>query len=192
MMRICVTWDLLLVLLNPPQDFTSCRAGARPGHPISGCEQSQQRSALLDHLVGEQLYRVRHLDAECPSRLQVDDELELGRLQDRQIGGFCALEDLAGVDADLAKIVQNGGAVAHQPADFDKLARVIGRWNGITRRERRKLDTPADEEYVGGDEEGVGPVAHDGGEGGLDLTAGAGVEDLNLQSDGTRSFRYLS
>src|SRR5262245_24695380 len=35
MMRICVTWDLLLVLLNPPQDFTSCRAGARPGHPIS-------------------------------------------------------------------------------------------------------------------------------------------------------------
>jgi ABC-type uncharacterized transport system substrate-binding protein len=27
----CVTWDVLLVLLNPPQDLTSCRAGARPG-----------------------------------------------------------------------------------------------------------------------------------------------------------------
>jgi hypothetical protein len=36
MVWICVTWDGLLVLLNPPQDSTSCRAGARPGHPISG------------------------------------------------------------------------------------------------------------------------------------------------------------
>jgi hypothetical protein len=26
--------DVLLVLLNPSQDFTSRRAGARPGHPI--------------------------------------------------------------------------------------------------------------------------------------------------------------
>src|SRR5262245_6458817 len=42
MMRICVTWDLLLVLLNPPQDFTSCRAGARPGHPISGYMQCRK------------------------------------------------------------------------------------------------------------------------------------------------------
>jgi hypothetical protein len=32
--QICVTWDVLCVLLNPPQDFTPCRAGARPGHPI--------------------------------------------------------------------------------------------------------------------------------------------------------------
>src|SRR5215831_3707391 len=36
MVRIFVTWDVLLVLLNPPQDFMSCRVGARPGHPISG------------------------------------------------------------------------------------------------------------------------------------------------------------
>src|SRR5437867_2986325 len=35
MVWICVTWDGLLVLLDPPQDSTSCRAGARPGHPIS-------------------------------------------------------------------------------------------------------------------------------------------------------------
>src|SRR5262245_46609017 len=40
---ICVTWDVLLVLLNPPQDFTSCRAGARPGHPISGLMQCSKK-----------------------------------------------------------------------------------------------------------------------------------------------------
>ena len=33
--------------------------------------------------------------------LQVDYELELGRLQDRQIGRLIALEDAAGIDASL-------------------------------------------------------------------------------------------
>jgi hypothetical protein len=33
------------------------------------------RAASFDHLVGEQLDRVGHLDAERPRRLQVDDEL---------------------------------------------------------------------------------------------------------------------
>ena len=62
----------------------------------------------------------------------------------------------------------------------------------MARRERRKLDAPADEERIGGDEEGVGPVTHEGGKGRLDFAAGAGVEDLDLQSDGACSFRYLS
>ena len=57
------------------------------------------KTALLDHLVGEQLQRVGHFEAEHPSRLQVDDELEFGRLQDRQVGGLRALEDLAGRQA---------------------------------------------------------------------------------------------
>src|SRR6516162_5387584 len=57
MVRTCVTWDVLLVLLNPPQDLTSCRAGARPGHPISGHNAvhkkhcySMTSSAVLDSL----------------------------------------------------------------------------------------------------------------------------------------------
>src|SRR6516164_9294112 len=47
MVRTCVTWDVLLVLLNPLQDLTSCRAGARPGHPISG-HFAWQRSIRFD------------------------------------------------------------------------------------------------------------------------------------------------
>ena len=62
----------------------------------------------------------------------------------------------------------------------------------MARRERRKLDAPAGEERVASDEQGVGAVAHEGGEGRLDLAAGAGVEDLNLQSDGAGGFRYVS
>ena len=39
----------------------------------------------------------------------------------------------------------------------------------MVRRERRKLDAPADEEPVGGNEEGVGSIAYEGREGRLDL-----------------------
>ena len=71
----------------------------------------------------------RHLEAERPSRLQVDDELEFGRLQDRQIGGLRTLEDLTGVGADLTIHVRTIGIVGHQSAGFDSLARGIARGN---------------------------------------------------------------
>src|SRR5262245_36713664 len=122
--------------------------------------ESPSRFTSLDHLVGEQLDRVGYLDAERPGRLQVDDELEFGRLHDWQVSGLRAIEDAAGIVADLTKPVQNIGSIAHQPTDFDNLASGIGRGNPIAHRERRKLDTPAIiEEPVACDEEGLGAVA---------------------------------
>ena len=52
---------------------------------------------LFDHLVGGDEQRRWHGDAERFCGLEVDDQLEHGRLKDRQIGGLCALKDLAGV-----------------------------------------------------------------------------------------------
>ena len=55
-----------------------------------------------------------------------------------------------------------------------------------------QLDTPADEEGVDADEKGVEPLAHKGRESRIDLAAGAGVEDLDLQSDGASSRLHVS
>jgi hypothetical protein len=44
------------------------------------------RTSLFDHLIGEQLRRIRDGEAERFSRLQVDDEFERGRQFDRDIG----------------------------------------------------------------------------------------------------------
>jgi hypothetical protein len=83
---------------------------------------------------------------------------------------------LTGVDADLMKHVRGIGPIAQQPAGCDFLASGIDRGNPIARRERRKLDTPADKERVGSNEKCIGPLAHEGREGRLDLATGAGVE----------------
>jgi hypothetical protein len=63
--------------------------------------------------------RFRHLDAERLGGLEVDDQLEFAWLQDRQLGGLGALEDVARIDANLAKTVGKVGSVASsRPKNF--------------------------------------------------------------------------
>ena len=50
----------------------------------------------FDHLVSGHEQLVRHGQAEHPRGLVVDDQLELGRLYDRQVRGFGAFEDATG------------------------------------------------------------------------------------------------
>jgi hypothetical protein len=57
---------------------SACLTGAISGN----CEAS------FDHLVGAGKQRCWHLEAEAPSRLEIDDELESSRLLHRQIGGL--------------------------------------------------------------------------------------------------------
>ena len=58
------------------------------------------------------------VEAEHPGGLGVDDQLELGRLHDRQVGGLRALEDAAGIDAGLTPRIRQVRSVAYQPAGF--------------------------------------------------------------------------
>jgi hypothetical protein len=48
----------------------------------------------LDHLVSRGQQSFRHLNVEQLGGLQVDDKLELGRLNDWQVGGLGTLEIL--------------------------------------------------------------------------------------------------
>ena len=61
----------------------------------------RQGTSLFDHLVGSHLHDQRHGKIEPLGGLEVDHELEFGGLHDWQVGRFLALEDAAGVDADL-------------------------------------------------------------------------------------------
>src|SRR6478672_12848628 len=62
----------------------------------------------------------------------------------------------------------------------------------MARRQVDQLNTPAIEEAVAADEDGVGPLAHKSCEGRIDLAAGTDVEDLNLQPHGASCRFHVS
>jgi hypothetical protein len=97
----------------------------------------------------------------------------------RQIGGLRALENAAGIYADLMKHVRKVGSVTHQPFGFHKFAVRVSRWNPIASRQAGKLVAAVGEECVGTDEQGIGArptAAFDGGR----LTSDRGVMLLAL------------
>jgi hypothetical protein len=67
------------------------------GHLIDRANRPQ--TLLFDHLVGAGEQRRWDLEAERSGRLEVDDELELGQLKHRQVGGLSPLENLTGIYA---------------------------------------------------------------------------------------------
>src|SRR5262249_4878636 len=68
---------------------------------------------LFDHLVGNVQQTKWHSEPKRFSGLEVDDQIELRRLLDRQVGRFFALEDAAGIDADLVICVGKIRSVAY-------------------------------------------------------------------------------
>ena len=126
----------------------------------------------------------RHVEAERLGGLEVDDQLEFGRLLDRQVGRLLALENAAGVDASLLVRIRDVGPVAHQSADFGEFAvcNIAGTLWSIG--EQDQLHAPASEEAIAAHKEGVRPLAQERGKRIVDLAAGAGVEDLDLHSPG--------
>src|SRR5262245_31411271 len=76
----------------------------------------------LDHLVGELLEIERNLEAKRLGGLEVDHQLERGRLHHRQVAGLGAVENLSGVNADLTICSRDAGAVADQAAGQGEFA----------------------------------------------------------------------
>src|SRR5262245_20130995 len=63
---------------------------------------------LFDHLVGGDDERLRNGEADRPGGLMIDDQLELGRLHDRQVRELgTSLDNAAGIVVGLAPRIRN-------------------------------------------------------------------------------------
>jgi len=104
---------LLRIMNGPPLT----RRAPESGH----CAASARiKLRLLDHLVDEQLQCVGHLDAEGSRHLQVDDQLEFGRLLDRNSGRQSLPQQPYARRCripDLSVFLDHGGEVGRRVAD---------------------------------------------------------------------------
>ena len=110
-----------------------------------------------------------------PWRFEVDDQLEFRGLLDRQVGRLRALKDPAGVDADWRGIRRKVASVAHQSAGCGKLAPRHSPREPVARRIATDWHAPAVEERSPPTKR-VSARSAKGGEGGIDLAAGAAHE----------------
>src|SRR5215468_4863599 len=98
---------VLLTHLPPPQirvrnTLNFCRPAEEGGQSsyvpraaLSVCSNVRVRKlGLLDQFVRKREQRGRHGETERLGNLDVDDQLELSRLLDGEVGGLCPLQDL--------------------------------------------------------------------------------------------------
>src|SRR5260370_27905255 len=96
-----------------------------------------QRTALVDDRVGAGEQHWRKFKAERLRRSEIDDEIELGRLHDWQVGGLLGLKNAAGIDSRLAIYIRHAGPVGHEPTRVCELTHPLARAHPTARRHSR-------------------------------------------------------
>jgi hypothetical protein len=76
---------------------------------VSAARSPHPGRSAANRLVGAGEQHWGNVEVKRARRLQIEHKFELGRLQDRKVRWFGALEDAAGIDADLAERVHKIG-----------------------------------------------------------------------------------
>src|SRR5262245_60022548 len=142
------------------------------------------RFTSLDHLVGGDEQSIWYLEAKRLRGLEVDNQLELCRQHNRQITRLLAFEDASGINADLTVCIDTAGAVAHQAAGSDPLARVIDRGNSMSGRQRDNPFPLGHQEHAHPYVQRARPTLDERCKGALDFPVAAGIEEVNLLPHG--------
>ena len=114
---------------------------------------------------------------------EIDNELELGRLHHRHVGGFSALENAACIKANLAEYLCLVWPIAHQATCHDEIARRIACGNPVAHRQRHDLISPGNEIDVGGNEEISDLHLRQGCEGPIKLALGSSLHHQQLSAE---------
>ena len=133
----------------------------------------------------------RNVEPERFGGLKVDHQLELGWLQDRQVGGLGALENPPDVYARLAIVVAAAASIADQAAGRGELACIVDRGHRVATGQSYNLTAANAKEWIVGYQERTISSPDEIRESRIDLTFAAGVENVGLLSDGARGHLHV-
>src|SRR2546425_4178307 len=91
--------------------------------------------ASLDHLVGTQQERLGDLEVERLGGGQVDDEIELARLLDRDVARLCPAQNLVDKIGGAPVQVRSVWSIGHETSRFDVLPNGMQRWQSRAQRQ---------------------------------------------------------
>jgi len=137
--------------------------------------RSGHSPVLLDHLVGAGEDQWRDRQAKHLCGLQVDDQLESGRLLDWQISRLGAGKNPADIGSSLTPGFVKVAPIADQAAGARELAPLIDRRHRMVCRKRHELLTPAENELVAADDERARLRLDKKSEDSVNFALGAGI-----------------
>ena len=94
---------------------------------MSAMCQKRKWATLFDHLVGQQLKRVRHGEAERGGGLEINDEFVFERELNGQIARICASQNLVNIGRSRSRLLQLIDTIRDQTAALGIEAKRIDR-----------------------------------------------------------------
>src|SRR5271157_2115718 len=147
--------------------------------------------ALFNHLVGDREQRRWNFQSKRLRSLEIYDEFKFRGLNDRQIGGFFALQNPAHVDARPLISCLKPVSITDQAAVLCKLTKWINRGNCQMSRQCDDLVAPTEMVAPGTYDECSG-LLQMAGECRIDIACGADAKDDELQPESACSLLNLS
>ena len=118
------------------------------------------------------------MDTERLGCLQVNHQLELGRLLHRQIGRLIALKDASGIAARQPVQFREAAAVADETAGCGELASLVDRRQGMFQGKRSELLGAAVEKWISADGKPARAQLSQTGKRRLELLISAGIDGV--------------
>src|SRR5262245_55022284 len=89
---------------------------------MTGCATSDVKSAgSFDYLVSDGKHFVGNLNPKCFGGFEIDDEIEFGRLLDRQIAGLSTLQNFVHICRGTAKQIRGVCSITRKRSSECKL-----------------------------------------------------------------------
>ena len=163
--------------------------GCRAATPASVLRANNGSGHLsLDYLVGAGDERRRHGEADFVCRFQIDDELEPGRLLDRQLGRFRSLQDLCDITGCNRHHFGLMGTVGDETARVDAFAEGMEDRQPLSARKLGQEFCVKHRALLCEHNEAIRPISRKGGKSAFDVLRREELNSLRIKTQLLREF----